>query len=324
MGCGPSSNKESKKGDKTASSPAPAPKKTSEAKKKQCAEIVDKLDTDGNGRMSATELRILVKHLYPNFINTPADKIDLSHPKIQALDGKSKAELISHLDLTCDETWVSVFHQFLGCAKDTKVDYGECQPGVYKVVWEGGVRYRRSPSYQDIADDEQLALPETEFEIVHFEQGTNMKLWYGYIHWARYWLPITFQDGRAMLERIDDVGTSKQLDQLAEDLFTEIDSDDSGQASWEEITSFLEGAKIAYDAASLKKDFEAADADQNGELNKEEFKACYQCESISNVFCIPTKDRQDIPHPPGVMQKLLEITMDKRKQAAAKSGKQVA
>ena len=84
------------------------PKSSSNAAKhKKCQEIVDKLDTDGNGVMSKKELQLLVKHLYPNFINIPAANIKLDDPKIQALNGKTKAELVEHLEATCDETWVT-------------------------------------------------------------------------------------------------------------------------------------------------------------------------------------------------------------------------
>jgi len=315
MGCSGSKDG-AKQGDKPT---------TSDAKHQKCMEIVDKLDTDNNGVMSKAELQLLVKHLYPNFINIPAANIKLDDPKIVALNGKTKAELVAHLEKTCDETWVTVFHQFLGCVEGDPPDFPECTPGVYSVVWEGGVRYRNSPNYQDIADYEQLALPETEFEISHFKKGP-LGLVYGYIHWARYWLPMSFQDGRPMLKRIGDVGTSQQLEQLAIDLFNEIDTSKDGFASWEEITSFLHGAEIAYDEEQLKKDFEEADVDKNGQLDKQEFIDCYKRESIANVFCIPTKGRQNIPHPEGMEEDIANAREDKiamfsmtKKQDASKA-----
>eukprot|EP00656_Telonema_subtile_P054119 TRINITY_DN799_c0_g1_i5.p1 TRINITY_DN799_c0_g1~~TRINITY_DN799_c0_g1_i5.p1 ORF type:complete len:368 (-),score=106.31 TRINITY_DN799_c0_g1_i5:87-1190(-) len=269
----------------------------SEVKRKQCEEIVDHLDSSGDGVLQAEELQLLVKHLYPNFINVCVKDIPLDDPKIKALDGKTKAELVEHLNTTCDDTWVNVFHQFIGKG-EKKQEFAACKPGVYSVCWEGGVRYRLSPNYQDIADEEQLALPDTHFDIEHFAQGP-LGLWYAYIHWARYWVPVTFQDGRAMLERIGDNGSSEQLQRLAEDLFNEIDASKDGYAEWEEITSFLDGAAIAYDAEALKGDFVRADVDGNQKLDLKEFIECYKNESISNVFCIPTYDRQAIPHPEG-------------------------
>ena len=67
---------------------------------------------------------------------------------------------------------VSVFHSFLGLGVQAG-QTAQPEPGVFKVVWEGGVRYRNSPNYTDIADQEQLALPGTEFEIADFEKGNE-------------------------------------------------------------------------------------------------------------------------------------------------------
>ena len=68
------------------------------------------------------------------------------------------------------------------------------------------------------------------------------------------------------------------------------------------ITSFLDGAQIAYDKAALKADFINNDVDGNGKLGLEEFIEAYKRGSISDIFCIPTRDRQKIPHHADVRQ----------------------
>lgn len=307
MGCGGTKEKGSgaETGiDQGGARPEDAPKDSdtglvhaSEVKRKQCKDIVDHLDTSKDGILQAEELQLLVKHLYPNFINVCVKDIPLDCDKIKALDGKTKDELVEHLNNTCDDTWVNVFHQFIGKG-DTNQEFPECEPGVYSVCWEGGVRYRNTPNYQDIADGEQLALPDTHFDIEHFAKGP-LGLVYGYIHWARYWVPMTFQDGRPMLRRIGDNGTSEQLQRLADDLFNEIDVGRDGFAQWEEITSFLEGAEIAFHKEALELAFNAADVNKDQKLDLEEFIQLYKTESIANVFCIPTAGRQHIPHPAG-------------------------
>jgi len=267
-------------------------------KKKQCEDIVDHLDSSNDGILQADELQLLVKHLYPNFINVCVKDIPLDNEKIKALDGKTKEELVEHLNNTCDDTWVNVFHQFIGKGDTKPGVFDPCEPGVYSVCWEGGVRYRHTPNYQDIVDAEQLALPDTHFDIEHFGKG-KLGLIYGYIHWARYWVPITFQDGRPMLKRVGPNGSSEQLKKLAEDLFSEIDVGRDGFAQWDEIVSFLDGAEIAYDNAALKIAFKRADANGDEKLDLAEFIELYKGEAIANVFCIPTQGRQHIPHPVG-------------------------
>jgi hypothetical protein len=189
---------------------------------------------------------------------------------------------------------------------------------VYEVAWEGGVRYRSNPEYQSIADDEQLALPQTQFEVKQFVIGKNDGLEYAYLDWARYYLPTRFHNGEPMLKRIGEPGTSEQLKTLAYDLFREIDTSNDEQAEWEEITSFLDGAQIAYDHAALRADFEASDVDGNGKLSLNEFIEAYKRGSIANIFCIPTLTRQDIPHHPDVNQELLTSNNLKARQAIVK------
>ena len=62
------------------------------------------------------------------------------------------------------------------------------------------------------------------------------------------------------------------------------------------ITSFLDGAEIAYDKDALKQDFVNSDVNGDGKLSLDEFIEAYKRGSISDIFCIPTRDRQKIPH----------------------------
>jgi len=189
-----------------------------------------------------------------------------------------------------------VFHQFLGLG-DKTTGFLASKPGVYEVVWQGGVRYRTKPNYQSVADDEQLALPQTQFEVKEFVIGDD-GLEYAYLYWARYFLPTRFHNGEPGLRRIGEPGTSEQLKTLASDLFRAIDTTGNEQAEWEEITSFLDGAKIAYDKDALK---DALNAD--GKLSLDEFVEAYKRGSISDIFCIPTRNRQKIPHHADVQQR---------------------
>merc|ERR1712028_178995 len=315
MGCGGSKdeNKEKEEFKESGAKPTaknsttkPAAKKnaadnTAANKNKLCREIVNKLDSSGDGIMQQDELRILVKHLDPAYINVPTDQIQIQDPKVKALVGKSKETLVEYLSNTYEENWIKVFHSFLGLG-DKSTGFPPSKPGVYEVAWEGGVRYRTKPNYQSIADEEQLALPQTQFEVKEFILGDD-GLEYAYLFWARYFLPTRFHNGEPMLKRIGEPGTSEQLKTLAYDLFREIDTSGDEQAEWEEITSFLDGAEIAYDKTALKQDFVNSDVNGDGKLSLDEFIEAYKRGSISDIFCIPTRNRQKIPHHADVQQR---------------------
>eukprot|EP00658_Telonema_sp_P-2_P080115 TRINITY_DN7903_c0_g2_i2.p3 TRINITY_DN7903_c0_g2~~TRINITY_DN7903_c0_g2_i2.p3 ORF type:complete len:141 (+),score=48.25 TRINITY_DN7903_c0_g2_i2:193-615(+) len=134
MGCGGSKDGKSN-GDgpgRTDPNGAPTAMETEVNQKKmqQCVEIVDTLDTSKDGILQPEELQLLVKHLYPCFINVCVKDIPLDNPKIKAFDQKNKEELAKYLYAECDETWVSVFHGFLGRG-EKKSDFPKCEPGVY-------------------------------------------------------------------------------------------------------------------------------------------------------------------------------------------------
>jgi hypothetical protein len=165
-----------------------------------CREIASKINSSGSGVMQQDELQILVKHLDPAFINVPTNQIQIQDPKIKALIGKESEALGQYLSITYEENWVrapthavqlvetclrreiescfvqikvfhSFLHTFLGLAPKTA--FPPSKPGVYEVVWEGGVRYRTKPNYQSIADEEDLALPQTQFEVREFIIGDD-------------------------------------------------------------------------------------------------------------------------------------------------------
>ena len=67
---------------------------------------------------------------------------------------------------------IKVFHEFLGLG-DKTTGFPPSKPGVYEIAWEGGMRYRTKPSYQNIADEEQLTVPQTQFEVKGFILGDD-------------------------------------------------------------------------------------------------------------------------------------------------------
>ena len=112
---------------------------------------------------------------------------------------------------------IQVFHQFLGLGNKS-TEFAASKPGVYTVSWFGGIRYRTEPDYQSIADEEEIALPQTQYEVREFITGEDgvtavaeftgliacpvWQLEYAYLYWARYFLPTRFNNGEAMLTRI--------------------------------------------------------------------------------------------------------------------------
>ena len=47
------------------------------------------------------------------------------------------------------------------------------RPGVYQVVYEGGIRFRRSACMQDLASTKSLALFNERFAVLRFENDAN-------------------------------------------------------------------------------------------------------------------------------------------------------
>lgn len=119
----------------------------------------------------------------------------------------------------------------------------EVNPGIYEVIWPGGVRYRDSNRYNAIVEKRKSAkdgskavvgraAPGQTFRIKHFVSGdlcikdgsreavaevaqadsvgpvsiTAVQVWYGYIEWPRLFLPMSFPDGEPTMKRIADYG----------------------------------------------------------------------------------------------------------------------
>merc|ERR1711907_507408 len=127
-----------------------------------------------------------------------------------------------------DEGWTRAFAMLLGVLgnpdKAITQKKAELEPGCYKVIWEGGVRFRKSNVYRDYAefyphdeahkDKKPLPLAETGqvYRIRHFvpgfsdmvdEQGNKILLnevMYGYLEWARLFIPMSFPDGTPTME----------------------------------------------------------------------------------------------------------------------------
>merc|ERR1711959_667977 len=121
MGCG--SGKDDKPSGKD-DQPTLTPEEIEAARKKQirldareqlCTKIVNKLDKDGNGKMSAEEVQMLVKNMYPCYRTTPAETLDLNtNEHIRELNGMTKEQLVQHLMKTMDEGWTRAFAMLLG------------------------------------------------------------------------------------------------------------------------------------------------------------------------------------------------------------------
>ena len=165
--------------------------------------------------------------------------------------------------------------------------------GVYKVVLSGGIRYRNTPCFDDSDYEQDFAPIGTEFEIREFVRGEDGIL-YAYLWWARYFVPVRHPTSTPILQYVGAHGSSPQMEQLAQDIFHETDNDGNNALSWAEVTSFLRGAEIAYDSEKLSLQFEKASNPEQLEFH--EFVHAYRSRAISDLWCIPTHARSQLPH----------------------------
>jgi len=185
------------------------------SKLKLCREIVSHFDANGDGIMQAEELRLLVKHLDPEMLHIPQREISLGDQKIKTLQDKPAEQLVQYLSATYDEPKVRMLHQFLGLTARAQCSGSAAEPGVYRVVWSEGIRYRYSPSLQDIVDGsgldpEELLEPDTEVPIAEIVVGQD-KREYGHVSNTAFYLPIRFDSGEPMMDRVADLPEDFEL-----------------------------------------------------------------------------------------------------------------
>lgn len=287
--------------------------------------------------MQAEEVQGLIKNMYPEFIDTPYQDIPLSHAKVQALDGMSKLDLVDHLVAEMDDGWVHAYAMMLGISGDAdKAGAIRCDPGIYEVIWPGGVRYRDVNRYNAVVEKRSSfkhkesevvprAMPGQTFRIKTFVKGELQlhdagkdvvaEVWYGYVEWPRLFLPMSFPDGEPTLKRIaqydgkpleGNEGGCNQLEKMAGMIYDEMakiqkEFSDKGGVSPEVVKQYLDGAKIGYDHESLLNDLKSFDANNDGVIQKEEFLKCFtDTQSISDCLWIDTDGFQDHPHPDAV------------------------
>eukprot|EP00656_Telonema_subtile_P051986 TRINITY_DN7121_c0_g1_i1.p1 TRINITY_DN7121_c0_g1~~TRINITY_DN7121_c0_g1_i1.p1 ORF type:complete len:333 (+),score=87.32 TRINITY_DN7121_c0_g1_i1:201-1199(+) len=307
MGCGGSKD--------SAPAPVAAKKEVSPALKKQCSEIVEKLDANSNGQMEYEEIQVLVKNMHPRFAEIKSTDITPKDPEMAALDGMTKTKLIEHLATTMDEGWVQAFHQFLGLSgdHDKALATKSFEPGVYKVTWDGGVRFRNSNVYVDVWDEKDdsgkvpMAQVGQTYRIRFFVKGVMgqegqtraTEVWYGYLEWARRFIPMSFPDGRETMERVSEYDNAEQLERMAASIYDRMAgvSQSSDGVTPEVLLAYLDGAKIGYDHSKLASQLAAADANSDQLVQKEEFVNCFtQHGSISDCLWVDTHGNNTKPH----------------------------
>merc|ERR1711907_145230 len=297
-----------------------------EQKRAWCTKIVEALDTNHNGKMDAEEVQGLVKNMHPEFLETPIEDIPLDHPHVQALDGMSKLDLVDHLCNTMDDGWLHAYAMLLGLSGDPeRAKAIEVNPGIYEVIWPGGVRYRDSNRYNAIVEKRKSAkdgskavvgraAPGQTFRIKHFVSGdlcikdgsreAVAEVWYGYVEWPRLFLPMSFPDGEPTMKRIADYGDAQQLEKMAGMIYDEMEkiTNEKNGVPPEVILEYLKGAKIGYDHESLLDDLKSFDVghegNNDGRIQKEEFIKCFtETHSISDCLWIDTDEYEHQPHP---------------------------
>jgi len=165
-----------------------------------CQEVVDALDKSGDGAVSPWELQLMVKHLDAQWSRTPVDQVPMSDPTIVHLTGKSKEEIASYIEMAYDEDWTRVFHQFLGLGATNT--FAKMVPGVFKVVWPGGIRLRHSPNQTDCLTD--IVQFSSQLLVSRFDYSDDQRE-FAYVHELEAWLPSRFRAGEPLIQRVGDL-----------------------------------------------------------------------------------------------------------------------
>eukprot|EP00658_Telonema_sp_P-2_P036500 TRINITY_DN2638_c0_g1_i1.p1 TRINITY_DN2638_c0_g1~~TRINITY_DN2638_c0_g1_i1.p1 ORF type:complete len:370 (+),score=140.18 TRINITY_DN2638_c0_g1_i1:113-1222(+) len=325
MGCDGSKDEPVNKGDQMGRTEQPP---ADPAKMKIAKEVVDGLDTNKDGVMQFEEVQVLVKNLHPKFVNKNPTEITPDVPEMQVLNGMSKDQLVNHLATTVDTNWLVAFHQFLGLSGSADACNKSFEPGVYKVVWEGGVQYRKSNSYADVffgnTGDKEVPIASTgqHYRIRHFVPGVmdageggkkRTEVMYGYLEWPRLFLPMSFPDGTETLVREAEYENAEQLERMAKSLFDRILTKEQKDTkadtkpesvSADKVKAYLDAVKIGYDDAALLEKLAESDTNNDQLIDTAEFVNCftkYGC--IADCIWVDTNGAMKVPHPESVAEK---------------------
>ena len=143
----------------------------------------------------------MVKHLDVRYWNTPVEAVSMNDKTIVALTGKSKDHVADYIELAYEEDWVRVFHQFLGLG-DLKTGFTKLEPGVFEVIWPGGIRLRQSPNPMDVQNE--VAEFGKRYLVTHFDYCDDLRE-FGYLQEMTSWLPSRFSGGEPLIKRVDDL-----------------------------------------------------------------------------------------------------------------------
>lgn len=278
-----------------------------------CDEIVDSLDLDKNNVMSWNEIQNLVKNLHPRYSQVPTSAVEVTDPEVLRLNGMSKSDLAQYLATEVDYSWVLAYHMFLGLSGDSRAALGKMfEPGVYEVVWMGGVRYRNSNSYSDVyegsptesAAEMPIASVGQTYRIRFFVKGDTgddteaTEVWYGYLEWARLFIPMTFRDGSPALQHRAPFNDDTQLKKMAQKIFEGLGVPADAGVAAADVMAYLDSAHIGHDKERLRGNLLASDLNGDGKVQLKEFIDCFiKYQSISDCLWLPTKELSDRPHP---------------------------
>ena len=172
-----------------------------------CLEIVEALENSAQGRLGPKQLKLLVKNLDPKWTDKPVD--DMPDDCIKRMRGMSKVEVAHYIQYLYDEEWIRMYHQIKGLAPvESTID--PSLPGIFKVTYSGGVRYRCSANSEDTS--EGIAEPEDRVSMTRFQHDSNGRE-FGYVQENKLWLPTHLNDGCALLDRIGDIPFESSFEQ---------------------------------------------------------------------------------------------------------------
>jgi len=173
------------------------------------SEIIDHLDSNGEGVVPPEGLRLLAKHLRHELYDIPLAEI--TEDQIKPFAGKVNSELVLMLRDSYQTASLQVLFHFLGLSAASTL--AELPPvGIYQVVWAGGVRFRKSPQLQDIVEGDFLQVAQC-VEIQGFVLGTDGR---AYGTWKQ---PVQWQedsDEEATDDDVEPVELEVQLEEKAD------------------------------------------------------------------------------------------------------------